>query len=176
MRLANGNMGEAERDKVAIFANWLLDIGNGSLGNPDESDPKTTSWIDIPDNHQIPDDENRIINLIRFIYDDDTLQNPTPQKLQEKVIVCPKNEIVDIVNAKVMSMIPRKTYVYGSYDEALPHGHDGGEVEMLTMATTGEMDSNCEEKGKMILTEPEITNIEDLSPTDSNKIIEVIVY
>ncbi|GKC54226.1 hypothetical protein Tco_1076971, partial [Tanacetum coccineum] len=41
-----------------------------------------------------------------------------------------------------------------------------------TMATTGEMDSNREEKGKMILTKPEITNIEDLSPTDSNKIIE----
>ncbi|GKB44698.1 DNA helicase [Tanacetum coccineum] len=67
--------------KVATFAKWLLDIRNGSLGNPDESDLENTSWIDIPDNHRIPDDENGIINLIRFIYDDDTLQNPTPQKL-----------------------------------------------------------------------------------------------
>ncbi|GKA41561.1 DNA helicase [Tanacetum coccineum] len=76
-------------------------------------------------------DENGMINLIRFIYDEPTLQNPSPENLQEKVIVFPKNEIVDIVNAKVMSMIPGRAHTYTSYDEALPHGHDRGEVEML---------------------------------------------
>ncbi|GJS91734.1 DNA helicase [Tanacetum coccineum] len=86
--LANGNMDEADKEKVDMFAKWLLDIGDGSLGITDEFDPENTSWVDIPDNYRIPDDENKMINLIR-------------------------------------------TYVYGSYDEALPHGHDGGEVEML---------------------------------------------
>ncbi|GKE16803.1 DNA helicase [Tanacetum coccineum] len=83
------------------------------------------------DDYRIPDDQNGLLNLIGFIYDNHTLQNPTPQELQEKVIICPKNEIVDIVNAKVMSMIPGRPHVYNSYDEALPHGHDGGEVELL---------------------------------------------
>nr|GEU31172.1 uncharacterized mitochondrial protein AtMg00810-like [Tanacetum cinerariifolium] len=118
----------AYREKVAAFEKWLLDIGDDHLGTPDELYPKNTSWGDNPDDYQIPDDENGLLNLIRFIYDDHMLQNPTPQELQEKVIICPKNEIVDIVNAKVMSMIPGRPHVYGSYDEALPHRHDGGEV------------------------------------------------
>nr|GEY17715.1 retrotransposon protein, putative, Ty1-copia subclass [Tanacetum cinerariifolium] len=80
---------------------------------------------------RIPDDENGLLNLIKFIYDDHTLQHPTPQELQEKVIICPKNDVVDVVNAKVMSMIPGTPHVYQSYDEALPHGHDVGKVELL---------------------------------------------
>ncbi|GJQ92839.1 DNA helicase [Tanacetum coccineum] len=131
MRLHDRNMNETERQKVTTFAKWLLDIGDDHLGTSDEVDPENASWVDIPDDYRIPDDENGTLNLIRFIYDDNTLQIPTPQQLQEKVIVCSKNEVVDIVNTKVMSMIPGRPHVYGSYDEALPHGHDGGEVLLL---------------------------------------------
>ncbi|GJW33570.1 DNA helicase [Tanacetum coccineum] len=131
MRLSNGAVHETDKQKVAAFASWLLDIGNGHVGTPDENDPENTSWVDIPDSYRIPDDSNGMMNLIKFIYDDQTLQNPTPQALQEKVIVCPKNEVVDIINSKVMSMLPGRTQVYISYDEALPHSHDGGEVELL---------------------------------------------
>ncbi|GJZ29210.1 DNA helicase [Tanacetum coccineum] len=102
-RLSNDSMNEADREKVAMFAKWLLDIGDGHLGTPDELDPENTSWVDIPDDYRIPDDENGLVNLIKFIYDDHTLQHPTP----------------------------RTPHVYQSYDEALPHGHDGGEVELL---------------------------------------------
>ncbi|GKG32128.1 DNA helicase, partial [Tanacetum coccineum] len=116
-------MNEADREKVAMFAKWLLDIGDGHLGIPDELDPENTSWVDIPDDYRIPDDENGLVNLIKFIYDDHTLKHPTPSHyLSEK-------RVVDTVNAKVMSMIPGTPHVYQSYDEALPHGHDGGEVE-----------------------------------------------
>ncbi|GJR17971.1 putative RNA-directed DNA polymerase [Tanacetum coccineum] len=120
-----------DKQKVAAFASWLLDIGNGHVGTPDENDPENTSWVDIPISYRIPDDSNGMMNLIKFIYDDQMLQNPTPQALQEKIIVCPKNEVVDIINAKVMSMLPGRTQVYISYDGALPHSHDGGEVELL---------------------------------------------
>ncbi|GJX77591.1 DNA helicase [Tanacetum coccineum] len=153
MRLSNGSLNETDREKVTAFAQWLLDIGDGLLGTPDEVDPENTSWVNIPDDYRIPDDENGFLNLIRFIYDDHTLQNPTPQQLQEKVIVCLKNEAVDIVNAKVMSMIPGRPHAYRSYDKALPHGHDGGEVELLypkeylnTLSFTGLAPHNLELK------------------------------
>nr|GEU62923.1 DNA helicase [Tanacetum cinerariifolium] len=48
MRLTNGSMNEADREKVATFAKWLLDIGDGHLSTPDV-DPQNTSWVDIPD-------------------------------------------------------------------------------------------------------------------------------
>ncbi|GJT56568.1 putative reverse transcriptase domain-containing protein [Tanacetum coccineum] len=89
------------------------------------------SWVDIPENYCIPDDENGISNLIKFIYDNDTLRKPTARELQEKAIVCSKNETTEIINAKVMPMLPGSTHTYISFDEDLPHGHDVGEVELL---------------------------------------------
>ncbi|GJV61541.1 DNA helicase [Tanacetum coccineum] len=94
---ADENMDETQKERVSTFAKWLLDIGDGSIGFPDECDPENTSWVEIPNIYRIPNDENGITNLIKFIYDDDTLRYPTPQKLQEKIIVLFKNEIVDII-------------------------------------------------------------------------------
>ncbi|GKE17861.1 hypothetical protein Tco_1425438 [Tanacetum coccineum] len=42
------------------------------------------------------------------------------------------------------------------------------------MATTRNPDTLHEDKGKMVIAEPEITDIADLSPTHSDKSIEVI--
>ncbi|GKF23164.1 DNA helicase, partial [Tanacetum coccineum] len=108
-----------------------MNVGDEILGVPDESDPENTSWIKIPTQFQIPDDENGVTKLIDFIYDEQTLLHPTAEDLQDKAIVCPKNEIADVINAKIMSMLPGHTTGYISNDEALPHGHDGGEVELL---------------------------------------------
>ncbi|GJV37849.1 DNA helicase [Tanacetum coccineum] len=49
MRLSNRTLHETDKEKVGTFANWLLDIGNGNIGAPDEVDPENTSWVDIPD-------------------------------------------------------------------------------------------------------------------------------
>ncbi|GJU33731.1 hypothetical protein Tco_1182085 [Tanacetum coccineum] len=46
----------------------------------------------------------------------------------------------------------------------------------LVMATTSKTNSTHEEKGKMIMTEPEITAIADLGFTHCNKTIEAVVY
>nr|GEW04594.1 DNA helicase [Tanacetum cinerariifolium] len=72
-RLVDENINETQKERVSTFAKWLLDIRDGSIGIPDECDPKNTSWVEIPYIYRIPDDENDITNLIRFIYDDDTL-------------------------------------------------------------------------------------------------------
>ncbi|GKD45550.1 DNA helicase, partial [Tanacetum coccineum] len=258
MRLNHNHLQLIDRQKVSIFAQWLLDIGNGHIGTPDESDPENTSWINIPDEYCIPNDENGLTKLIKFIYDDDTLHNPTAMKLQEKAIVCPKNDIADIINAKVLSMLSGRTHTYISVDDAVPHGHDGGEVELLypkeylnslsfaglpphrlelkigtpimllrnlniadglcngtrlivkqllpkvieaqiitgtrvsqkvflpripltikdprirKMASTSNIDKAREDKGKMVIAEPEVTNIADLRPIHSNKTIEIV--
>ncbi|GJX49929.1 DNA helicase [Tanacetum coccineum] len=194
MRLNNEGQHEADKERIATFAQWLLDIGNGHIGTPDEFDPENSSWIDIPDEYRIPDDENGMSNLISFIYDDETLQYPSATKLQDKAIVCPRNDTADAINNKILSMLSGTTRTYISYDEAIPHGHDGGEVELLypreylntlsfaglpphrVMATIGKTNNTCEEKGKMIITEPEITAIADLRPTHCNKTIEAVVY
>ncbi|GJS71072.1 DNA helicase [Tanacetum coccineum] len=77
MRLTQGKFSDAEKEEVLTFANWLLNVGDGTVGIPDETDPENTSWIDIPVKFQIPDDENGLTNLIHFIYDNHTLLHPT---------------------------------------------------------------------------------------------------
>ncbi|GJW60798.1 DNA helicase [Tanacetum coccineum] len=131
MRLNNQSLSEIDKHKTAMFAQWLLDVGNGQIGIPDDSDPDNTSWVDIPDEYCIPNDDNGIPNLINFIYDADTLHHPSAEKLQEKAIICPKNDTADIINDRILSLLTTTTRTYLSYDDAIPHTHDGGEIELL---------------------------------------------
>lgn len=85
MRVLQTDLSEAKKKTTSIFSSWLLDIGDGKLGTPDQSDPQNASWIKIPDDYCIPDDENGLSELIKFIYDKDTLQKPSAQQLQQKV-------------------------------------------------------------------------------------------
>nr|GEW76574.1 DNA helicase [Tanacetum cinerariifolium] len=82
-RLTQGNLSDVEKKEVSTFANWLLNVADGVLD------------------------------------------------LQDKAIVCPKHDTADMINAKVMNMLPGHTTTYISNDEAMQHGHDGGEVELL---------------------------------------------
>nr|GEU77088.1 DNA helicase [Tanacetum cinerariifolium] len=204
------------------IASLLLPSGDGVLGVPDESDPENTSWLEIPAKFQIPNDENGLTKLIEFIYDKDIILHPNAKDLQDKAIICPKNDIADVINAKVMDMLPGCATTYISNDEAIPHGQNGGEVELLypieylntlnfagipphelklkigspimllrniniigglcngtrMIVTTIELanvdDSGQQNKGKIILTEPKITYISELSSTAYDKTIEAI--
>ncbi|GJS12920.1 DNA helicase [Tanacetum coccineum] len=70
MRLTQGDLTNAEKEEVSTFANWLLNVGDGTVGVPDESDPDIVSWIEIPGKYRIPDDKTGLTKLIHFIYDD----------------------------------------------------------------------------------------------------------
>ncbi|GJX91651.1 DNA helicase [Tanacetum coccineum] len=108
---------DIDKERVSVFAQWLLDIGNAN---------RWTSGME-------------------------TSVHP--------MIV-------------IQRTVHGRTYTYVSYDDAVPHGHDGGEVELLypreylntlsfvglplhrSMATTSSSKSTPEEKGKMIVTKP----------------------
>nr|GEU96464.1 F-box domain-containing protein [Tanacetum cinerariifolium] len=148
------NLQDIDMKRVSIFAQWLLDIGNGKIGTPDECDPENCSWVDILEHYCIPDDGNGISNLINFIYDNETLRYPSAMKLQDKAIVCPMNDTTDIINNKILSLLPGRAYTYLSYDEAIPHGHDRGEVELFypreylnTLSFHGLPPHSCEQTG-----------------------------
>ncbi|GKE93720.1 DNA helicase, partial [Tanacetum coccineum] len=80
MRLNNNELQDIDRERVYVFPQWLLDIGNGKIGTPDDIDPQNCSWVDIPEQFCILDDENGISNLIQFIYENDMLHHPSAVK------------------------------------------------------------------------------------------------
>ncbi|GJV28335.1 DNA helicase [Tanacetum coccineum] len=131
MRLYQSGITEAEKLRIENFPTWILNIGDGTIGDPDETDNHDTFKVDIPSDFCIPDSDAALTNLINCIYDDKTLQTPTPRDLQKKVIVCPKNESADMINAHVLSLVNHQQHIYLSSDEATPHGNDEGETELL---------------------------------------------
>ncbi|GJX48083.1 DNA helicase [Tanacetum coccineum] len=113
------------------FAKWLLDVGNGETEEPDKENDQDSSWITIPPEYSVIPDETGLSQLIDFIYDDATLKTPTARALQQKVIVCPKNQTADAVNAKILSNVEGQSRIYLSKDEAIPIDRETGKTELL---------------------------------------------
>ncbi|GJW49854.1 DNA helicase [Tanacetum coccineum] len=97
---------------------------------PKEED-QGSSWIIIPPEYSVDNDETSLLRLINFICDDTTLKIPTAGSLQEKAIVCLKNATADDVNAKILSKIKGQSKIYLSNDEAIPMGSVTSETELL---------------------------------------------
>ncbi|GKC20084.1 DNA helicase [Tanacetum coccineum] len=114
-----------------VFAKWLLDVGNGELGDNDQQDNKDTSQITVPQEYCIDPGKEGLSQLINFIYDGATLKTPTASTLQEKAIVCPKNDTTDEVNAKILASTKGVMKTYLSRDEAILLGKQTSETEML---------------------------------------------
>nr|GEU29273.1 DNA helicase [Tanacetum cinerariifolium] len=131
MRLHHSDITETERIHIQNFSTWLLHIGDGTIGDPDETNDEDTFTVQMPTELCISDSDKTLATLISFIYDEKTLQTPTPTDLQKKAIVCSKNENADMINAQVLSLVNSQQHVYLSLDEAMPHGNDKGETELL---------------------------------------------
>ncbi|XP_076924580.1 uncharacterized protein LOC143587076 isoform X1 [Bidens hawaiensis] len=131
MRLQRPNLSVQEKNTINDFSTWLVAVGDGIVGTPDKDEPINTKNIEIPDKYLIPFKEGALMSLIRFIYDYNTLQNPTPATLCGKAIVCPKNENVDDINSIILKMVPGTTTTYVSNDTMIPLAGDQGDTEVL---------------------------------------------
>ncbi|XP_022041801.2 ATP-dependent DNA helicase pif1-like [Helianthus annuus] len=125
------NLDANHRAKIATFSSWLLDVGDGKLGTPDVDNPQNTRNIEIPLDYVIPYSDNALQELIQFIYDDATLQNPTTEILHNKAIVCPKNETAQEINNMVLACSPGYSKIYLSTDTMIPNLGSHGDIEML---------------------------------------------
>ncbi|GJR12760.1 DNA helicase [Tanacetum coccineum] len=53
------------------------------------------------------------------------------QELQQKEIICPRNETADNINTQILRMIKGESIIYKSLDEAIPLRNDEGAVKLL---------------------------------------------
>ncbi|GKA23608.1 DNA helicase [Tanacetum coccineum] len=131
MRLLRSAISDDERERSKVFAKWLLDVGNGEVGEPDKDNNEDTFWITVPQQYCINPSEQALSELINFIYDEDTLKTPTASAFHEKAIVCLKNDTADVVNARILSSVEGVTKTYLSRDEAIPLGRETSKTDML---------------------------------------------
>ncbi|KAK9065016.1 hypothetical protein SSX86_016399 [Deinandra increscens subsp. villosa] len=131
MRLLRHGISDTERDSIARFSQWLLDVGDGKVGSTLANTALDSREIEIPQEHLIRSDDDPLLHLIQFIYDEATLNAPTALNLSDKAIVCPKNVTANEINTRVLHMAPGNTSTYLSTDSITPRANDGGNSELL---------------------------------------------
>ncbi|KAL3654415.1 hypothetical protein CASFOL_004096 [Castilleja foliolosa] len=131
MRLRTHGSDADRTGEASEFASWLLEVGDGLVGEIDTNDPQNTRNIRIPPQYLIPNCANRLESLIYFIYDLSTLNNPSPEVLSTRAIVCPTNETSDEINKLVLSLTPGECRTYYSHDVMIPHGSNRNDLEPL---------------------------------------------
>ncbi|KAK9063108.1 hypothetical protein SSX86_016978 [Deinandra increscens subsp. villosa] len=133
MRLLRHGISDVERDSIARFSRWLLDVGDGKVGTVSATAAVDAKDIEIPEEHLIRCDSDPLLHLIQFIYDKTTLTAPTATNLSDKAIVCPRNLTANEINTRVrvLNMAPGDISTYLSTDSLTPRANDGGNSEML---------------------------------------------
>ncbi|KAJ0847366.1 putative DNA helicase [Helianthus annuus] len=131
MRLHRPNLTTQEKADIRWFSSWLLEVGNGTVGTPVAKKEVDIKVLHIPQQFLLPTGKDSLADLIRFIYDADTLSHPSLAKFSDKAIVCPKNKTADEINDLVLSMCDGTSTTYLSSDSMTPHMNDKGDTEML---------------------------------------------
>ncbi|XP_076932181.1 uncharacterized protein LOC143597605 [Bidens hawaiensis] len=86
-------------EETRLFAKWILDIGEGTIGGPNDG----VATINIPGDLLINDLVDPISKLFGFVYPDILLNYENQHYFQDKTILAPTNEIVDEINDTLYS-------------------------------------------------------------------------
>ncbi|XP_076890320.1 ATP-dependent DNA helicase RRM3-like [Bidens hawaiensis] len=103
-------------EKTTKFANWLLDIGEGNTRGHNIGE----AIIDILEDLLIKDSEDPISDLIDFVYPC-ILDNFNKQNFfHERAILAAKNDVVQEINDRLLSIFPGDQREYLSLDSICP--------------------------------------------------------
>ena len=89
MRLSKLGLDEKEKQELADFASWILQIGNGDISDLTIADDEESSWIKIPNDFLVYFDENPIESIVYSVYTDFEKFFDDSSYLRERAIVTP---------------------------------------------------------------------------------------
>ncbi|XP_074265824.1 uncharacterized protein LOC141588274 [Silene latifolia] len=112
MRLQAGGS-NSNVDEIRQFSEWILKVGDGLLGGPNDGEVDIEMLEDI----LIPQTSDPIAAIVNSTYPslEDNLGNH--EYLQERAVLAPTHEIVETVNDYILSKIPEIEKEYLSSDE-----------------------------------------------------------
>ncbi|KAF5764692.1 putative DNA helicase [Helianthus annuus] len=115
MRLSVGTS-SSNIDEINNFAKWLLEIGEGNLGDGNDGE----STIEIPNDLLITDSTDPIQSLIDFVYPSVLHRFKDRDYFSERTILAPKNEVVHGINDRLLALFPGEEVEYLSSDSLCP--------------------------------------------------------
>ena len=116
MRLQKSTLSFREKERVAEFAKWILDIGDGQIESNFLQNDFDESWIKIPQDILVQSSENPIESIFNATYPDFHAQFRNFEYLKERCIITPRNSVVDSINDHIVDMLPGDKRTYFSID------------------------------------------------------------
>jgi ATP-dependent DNA helicase PIF1 len=107
MRLQCGSS-EIEKQEMAEFSRWILDIGEGRLGNPNDG----VTDIEIPQDLLLTNFDDPILAIVNSTYPDLLHNYLNYDFLSARAILASTIEVVDKINNFVLGLLPG---MYSSY-------------------------------------------------------------
>ncbi|XP_021990985.1 uncharacterized protein LOC110887721 [Helianthus annuus] len=111
MRLTIGN-NTSETEQTKSFAKWLLDLGEGNIGDTDDLEVT----IDIPEDLLIKNSVDPLSSLIDFVYPYLLQLYKNQYYFAERAILAPTNEVIHEINEKLLALFPGEEVEYLSSD------------------------------------------------------------
>ncbi|XP_045821889.1 uncharacterized protein LOC123914761 [Trifolium pratense] len=111
MRLQYSSI-QVENESVINFAKWILDIGDGKIGDIMDGE----SIVEIPHDILVHNITNPIGDIVDAIYPDFLKNMFVSNFFENRAILCPTLEVVEQVNNYVLSLIPGEDREYLSCD------------------------------------------------------------
>ena len=101
-----------KKKEIQDFADWILDIGDGKVGGKNDGE----STVVFPDDMLIPESDDYVGSIIDATYPRFRENLWNPQYFQERAILSPTHEMVDMINAHMLDLIEGDEMIYQSSD------------------------------------------------------------
>ena len=131
MRLTNPALNPSERERMAEFAQWVLDVGDGKIPAHRKEGETEDTWINIPRDIAVLPENDKIPAIIAAVYTDFENSYSLVPYLAERCIVCPVNAAVDEVNEVMVERVPGSSREYRSFDQIANSMEQPADFEML---------------------------------------------
>ena len=126
----NMRLNKEAAKELETFSKWILDIGEGKVPAFSKQGESEATWIKIPEDLILRTDGDKIACIVNNIYNDLTEKYMDASYLRERAILTPTNDIVDLVNNHVVSLIPGEAKQYLSCDRIskAPGSHESLDI------------------------------------------------
>ncbi|XP_012829805.1 PREDICTED: uncharacterized protein LOC105950963 [Erythranthe guttata] len=101
-----------ELEEINEFADWILSIGNGDAGEQNDCEAS----VEIPEDMLIPDSEDPLLELLKFVYPDLLSNISNPDYFQGSAMLALTNDCVEFFNNYLCSLLPSEEKLYLNAD------------------------------------------------------------
>ena len=110
MRLSSGGLSAEELTDLKELSEWILKVGDGTLGEPNDG----IAEIELPSEFLITDSDEPIEAISKAVYGDPSSLkgNKEAKFFQERAILCPTNEDVNMINDYMLDKLDGNLYYH----------------------------------------------------------------